>query len=150
MQGATIPAVLISEIRSDLPGDIKAQTTMDVYDSVNGSSLLIPKGTILVGKYNSEVKMGQEKVMAGFTRMIYPSGASADLGGMKAAESSGESGFSDEVDSHFWKMFGALSRKFTMLLQYIPPGRTNFAGNSILRLSPKQNRLGRGRFKDVV
>lgn len=106
MQGATIPAVLISEIRSDLPGDIKAQTTMDVYDSVNGSSLLIPKGTILVGKYNSEVKMGQEKVMAGFTRMIYPSGASADLGGMKAAESSGESGFSDEVDSHFWKMFG--------------------------------------------
>jgi type IV secretion system protein VirB10 len=123
---------------------------MDVYDSVNGSSLLIPKGTILVGKYNSEVKMGQEKVMAGFTRMIYPSGASADLGGMKAAESSGESGFSDEVDSHFWKMFGALSRKFTMLLQYIPPGRTNIAGNSILRLSPKQNRLGRGRFKDVV
>lgn len=106
MQGASIPAVLITEIRSDLPGDIKAQTTMDVYDSVNGSALLIPKGTILVGKYNSEVKIGQEKVMAGFTRMIYPSGVSADLGGMKAAEASGESGFGDDVDNHFWKMFG--------------------------------------------
>lgn len=106
MQGASIPAVLITEIRSDLPGDIKAQTTMDVYDSVNGSALLIPKGTILVGKYNSEVKIGQEKVMAGFTRMIYPSGVSADLGGMKAAEASGETGFGDDVDNHFWKMFG--------------------------------------------
>lgn len=106
MQGASIPAVLITEVRSDLPGDIKAATTMDVYDSVNGAALLIPKGTILVGKYNNEVKIGQEKVMAGFTRMIYPSGASVDLGGMKAAEGSGEGGLSDDVDNHFWKMFG--------------------------------------------
>jgi len=106
MQGASIPAVLITEVRSDLPGDIKAATTMDVYDSVNGAALLIPKGTILVGKYNNEVKVGQEKVMAGFTRMIYPSGASVDLGGMKAAEGSGEGGLSDDVDNHFWKMFG--------------------------------------------
>lgn len=106
MQGASIPAVLITEVRSDLPGDIKAATTMDVYDSVNGAALLIPKGTILVGKYNNEVKIGQEKVMAGFTRMIYPSGASVDLGGMKAAEGSGEGGLSDSVDNHFWKMFG--------------------------------------------
>lgn len=106
MQGASIPSVLITEVRSDLPGDIKASTTMDVYDSVNGAALLIPKGTILVGKYNNEVKVGQEKVMAGFTRMIYPSGASVDLGGMKAAEGSGEGGLSDDVDNHFFKMFG--------------------------------------------
>ncbi|MFB0936625.1 MAG: TrbI/VirB10 family protein [Propionivibrio sp.] len=106
MQGAVIPAVLVSEIRSDLPGEIKAQTTMDVYDSVNGTVLLIPKGTVLVGKYNSEVRVGQEKVMAGFSRMIFPSGASADLGGMKGAEGSGESGLADDVDNHFWKMFG--------------------------------------------
>lgn len=106
MQGAVIPAVLVSEIRSDLPGEIKAQTTIDVYDSVNGSVLLIPKGTVLVGKYNSEVRVGQEKVMAGFSRIIFPSGASADLGGMKGAEGSGESGLADEVNNHFWKMFG--------------------------------------------
>lgn len=106
MQGASIPAVLISEIRSDLPGDIKASTTMDVYDSVSGTALLIPKGTTLVGKYNNDVKVGQEKAMAGFTRMIYPSGASVDLGGMKAAEGSGEGGLSDDVDNHFFKMFG--------------------------------------------
>ena len=106
LEGSTIPAVLISEVRSDLPGDLKAQTTMDVYDSVNGSALLIPKGSILVGKYNSEVRPGQEKVMAGFTRLIYPSGASIDLGGMKAAEGTGESGLADDVNNHFWKMFG--------------------------------------------
>lgn len=106
MQGAIIPSVLITEIRSDLPGDLKAQTTMDVYSSNGGSVLLIPKGSVLVGVYNSEVKMGQEKVMAAFTRLIYPSGASVDLGGMKAAEGSGSAGLSDDVDNHFWKMFG--------------------------------------------
>lgn len=106
MQGSTIPVVLITEIRSDLPGDIKAQTTMDVYDSVYGTALLIPKGSFLVGKYNSEVRVGQEKVMAGFSRIIYPSGASADLGGMKAADMSGASGLGDDVDNHFLKMFG--------------------------------------------
>lgn len=107
MQGAIIPSVLITEIRSDLPGELKAQTTMDVYDSVNGEVLLIPKGSVLVGKYNSEVRIGQEKVMAGFTRLIFPSGASVDLGGMKAAAANGESGLADDVDNHFFKMFGA-------------------------------------------
>lgn len=105
MQGATIPAVLITEIRSDLPGELKAQTTMDIYDSVSGSALLIPKGSLLVGRYNSEVRMGQEKVMAAFSRLIFPSGASVDLGAMKAAEGSGSTGVADEVDNHFWKMF---------------------------------------------
>ena len=107
MQGAIIPSVLITEIRSDLPGELKAQTTMDVYDTVHGNVLLIPKGSVLVGKYNSEVRIGQEKVMAGFTRLIFPSGSSVDLGGMKAAEAGGESGFADDVDNHFLKMFGA-------------------------------------------
>jgi len=105
MQGAVIPVVLITQIRSDLPGDIKAQTTMDVYDSVDGSNLLIPKGSVLVGKYNSEVAFGQQKVMAGFSRLIFPSGASVDLGGMKGAEASGESGLADHVDNHFFRMF---------------------------------------------
>ncbi|WP_341744796.1 TrbI/VirB10 family protein [Azonexus hydrophilus] len=105
MQGSVIPAVLISEIRSDLPGQIKAQVSMDVFDSNGDSALLIPKGSMLVGAYNSEVRMGQEKVMAAFTRLIYPSGASVDLNGMGGAESGGESGLMDKVDNHFWKMF---------------------------------------------
>ncbi len=105
MQGSVIEAALVTEIRSDLPGEIKAQTTVDVYDST-ATHLVIPKRSILVGKYNNEVKIGQEKVMAAFSRIIFPSGASMDLGAMKAAEADGASGIGDDVDNHFLKMFG--------------------------------------------
>ena len=105
MQGSVIEAALVTEIRSDLPGEIKAQTTVDVYDST-ATHLVIPKRSILVGKYNNEVKIGQEKVMAAFSRIIFPSGASMDLGAMKAAEADGASGIGDDVDNHFLRMFG--------------------------------------------
>ena len=105
MQGSIVPSVLISEIRSDLPGQIKASVSMDVYDSAGNGILLIPKGSSLVGQYNSEVRMGQEKVLIAFQRLIYPSGASVDLNGMGAAEAGGASGLADGVDNHFFKMF---------------------------------------------
>lgn len=140
MQGASIPAVLITEVRSDLPGDIKAATTMDVYDSISGWALLIPKGTILVGKYNNEVKVGQEKVMAGFTRMIYPSGASVDLGGMKAAEASGEGGLSDDVDNHFFKMFGT-NFLIAGLAQFFQKDQQGTSGVTVVNNSGATNQL---------
>lgn len=105
MQGSVVPVVLVSEIRSDLPGQIKAVVSMDVYDSLGKGALLIPKGTMVVGQYNSEVRIGQEKVLAAFQRLIYPSGVSVDLNGMGAAEASGASGLMDDVDNHFFKMF---------------------------------------------
>ncbi len=105
MQGSVIEAALMTEIKSDLPGDIKAQTIVDVYDN-SGTWVVIPKRSVLVGKYNNEVKIGQEKIMAAFSRIIFPSGASVDLGAMKAAEADGASGIGDDVDNHFLKMFG--------------------------------------------
>ncbi len=106
-QGTIIPAVLLTEVNSDLPGMLTAQVTLDVYDGIRGTALLIPKGSRLVGNYNNDVRPGQERVMAAFRRIIIPSGASVDLGAMAAADQIGRSGFQDEVDSHFWKQFGA-------------------------------------------
>lgn len=106
LQGAAIPAAIITEINSDLPGQITAQVTMDIYDS-HGRYLLIPKGSRLVGSYNNDVRPGQERVMAAFQRLIRPDGVSIDLGGMPTADALGRSGVRDEVDNHFWKMFGS-------------------------------------------
>ncbi len=106
-QGTIIPAVLLTEVSSDLPGMLTAQVTLDIYDGIRGTTLLIPKGSRLVGSYNNDVRPGQERVMAAFRRIIFPSGASVDLGAMAAADQIGRSGFQDEVDSHFWKQFGA-------------------------------------------
>lgn len=104
-QGSVIPAALVTEINSDLPGQISAVVTMDVYDTVRGDHLLIPRGSRLIGGYNTDVRPGQERVMAAFTRLIRPDGSSMDLAGMGGADGMGQAGMTDEVDTHFWKMF---------------------------------------------
>jgi type IV secretion system protein VirB10 len=106
-QGTIIPAVLLTEINSDMPGQLTARTTMDVYDSITGTKLMIPMGSRLIGVYNNDIRTGQERVLAAFTRLILPSGASVQLGAMNVADSEGKSGMTDEVNNHFWTMFGS-------------------------------------------
>lgn len=53
--GSIIPAALITGVRSDLPGQITAQVTQNVYDSPTGRILLIPQGARLIGEYDSEI-----------------------------------------------------------------------------------------------
>jgi type IV secretory pathway VirB10-like protein len=106
LQGTIIPAVLLTEINSELPGPLSAQVTQDVWDSIDSRYLLIPRGSRLVGEYNSDVRPGQERVLAAFSRLIFPSGASVDLLGTPAADAQGRSGLHDQVDRRFWQMFG--------------------------------------------
>ena len=61
--GAIISAALMTGIRSDLPGQITAQVTENVYDSPSGRYLLIPQGTRLIGEYDSGVGFGQRRVL---------------------------------------------------------------------------------------
>ncbi|MBO6259165.1 MAG: TrbI/VirB10 family protein [Succinivibrio sp.] len=102
-QGSVIPAVLLTGINSELPGQISAQVTTDVYDSVNGRKLLIPAGTMIVGQYSSTVSMGQERVMAAFTRLLFSDGRSLNIGAMPGQATDGFSGFDAQVDNHYLK-----------------------------------------------
>ncbi|WP_319950406.1 TrbI/VirB10 family protein, partial [Klebsiella pneumoniae] len=43
--GFVVPATLISGINSDLPGQIMAQISQDVYDTPTGRHLLLPQGS---------------------------------------------------------------------------------------------------------
>lgn len=61
--GSVFPAALITGIRSDLPGQTTAQVTENVYDSPNGSLLLIPQGTRIIGQYDDGVTFGQRRVL---------------------------------------------------------------------------------------
>lgn len=106
-QGKIIPAVLGRQINSDLPGEITAYVVTNVYDSLGNGALLIPKGSVLAGRYNSEVKPGQERVLFAFNRLIMPNGQSFDLPGAQGSDLAGASGISGDVDNHFFKMFSA-------------------------------------------
>jgi type IV secretory pathway VirB10-like protein len=106
-QGSSIPAVLLSAIDAELPGDIVAMTTRDVYDSVSMRHVLVPKGSKLLGSYNHEVAVGQERILFGFSRLIFPDGVSVNLTNMRGADTQGNAGLKGEVDNKFWTIFGS-------------------------------------------
>lgn len=105
--GFVIPAILISGINSDLPGQIIAQVAQSVYDTPTGRHLLIPQGSRLVGSYSSDVAFGQARVFVGWQRIIFPDGKAMDIGAMPGADGAGYSGFRDRVDNHYLRLFGS-------------------------------------------
>jgi type IV secretory pathway VirB10-like protein len=105
--GNVIPASLITGIRSDLPGQITAQVTENVYDSPTGRFLLVPQGTRLIGVYDSQVSFGQSRVLLVWTRLIMPNGRSTVLERQPGADTAGYAGLEDEVDNHWGALFKA-------------------------------------------
>lgn len=107
LQGTVINAVTRTAINTKLPGTIVASVTQDVYDSVRGETLLLPRGSQLIGEYNTAVMDGQDRVMMAFTRLILPSGASVKLGAMSASDALGIAGAKGKVNTYFFKRLGS-------------------------------------------
>ncbi|WP_424615993.1 TrbI/VirB10 family protein [Bradyrhizobium sp.] len=105
--GTVIPAALITGIRSDLPGQITAQVTENVYDTPTGRARLIPQGARLSGIYDSQVAFGQSRVLLVWTRLIMPNGRSIVLERQSGAGTAGYAGLEDEVDNHWGELFKA-------------------------------------------
>ena len=105
--GSVIPAALITGIRSDLPGQITAQVTQNVYDSPTGRLLLIPQGSRLIGEYDSEVSAGQNRILLAWDRLILPGGRSIALDRLPGADAAGMSGLQDGTEYHWGHMFKA-------------------------------------------
>lgn len=107
--GTIIPASLITGINSDLPGEIIAQVSENVFDTATGRYLLVPQGSRLVGKYDSLISYGQGRALVVWNRLILPDGDSIDLEAMPGADQSGAAGLQDETDHHRWAFAGALA-----------------------------------------
>ena len=102
-----IPAALITGLRSDLPGQVTAQVTEDVYDSPTGKVLLIPQGARLVGQYDAQISFGQSRALLVWNRLIMPNGRSIVLERQPGADAEGYAGLEDEVDNHWGMLFTA-------------------------------------------
>ncbi len=103
--GSVIPAALLTGLRSDLPGQITAQVTANVFDSPTGRHLLIPQGARLIGAYDSRVSFGQRRILLVWNRLILPNGRSIVLERMPGADEAGYAGLEDGVDSHWGRLF---------------------------------------------
>lgn len=104
IQGEVIPAVLDTALNSDLPGYARATVTRDVR-GFDGSRILVPQGSRLIGQYRSGVALGQSRAFLIWTRLIRPDGASIELAA-PATDGLGRGGLTGEVDNHFFERFG--------------------------------------------
>jgi len=114
-QGFVIPAVLETAIDSDLPGSVRAVVSRDVR-GFDGSQVLIPRGSKLIGQYKSAAAIGQTRAFVVWTRIITPAGVSIDVGS-PATDRLGRGGLEGKADDHFFKRFGA-----SILLSVISAG----------------------------
>ncbi|TIL65660.1 TrbI/VirB10 family protein [Mesorhizobium sp.] len=105
--GSIIPAALITGIRSDLPGQITAQVTQQIYDSPTGSLLIIPQGTRIIGEYDNGVAFGQRRILLVWNRLIFPNGRSMVLERQPGSDTQGYAGLEDGVDHHWWDLMKA-------------------------------------------
>lgn len=105
--GSIISGALITGIRSDLPGEVTAQVTENIYDSPTGHILLIPQGATLIGRYDSQIAYGQKRVLLVWTRLMRGAGDSIVLENEPAADAAGFAGLQDQTDNHWGEVFKA-------------------------------------------
>lgn len=105
MAGTVIAAALVTGIKSDLPGDVIATVTEPVYDTGTGRYLLIPQGSRILGRYNSQVSYGQSRVQVVWTRIILPDTSSLQLDNLVGTDPAGYAGLEDGVDWHWDRIF---------------------------------------------
>lgn len=102
-QGRLIHAVLESGINTDLPGPIRAIVSRDTLPEA-GREKIIPKGSRLIGRYNSDIQDGQARILVIWTRLIRPDGVDIQLGS-PAVDSIGVAGVPGNVDNKFMEVF---------------------------------------------
>jgi type IV secretion system protein VirB10 len=108
MAGTIIPAALVTGINSDLPGQVIATVTQPIYDTGTGRYLLIPQGSRLLGRYDSQVAFGQRRVLLVWTRLILPDTSAIALDKLPGIDPAGYAGLEDGVDWHWGRiLYGA-------------------------------------------
>ena len=129
--GAVIAASLLTGLRSDLPGQVTAQVTENVYDSPTGRILLIPQGAKLVGQYDAQVAFGQSRALLVWNRLIMPNGRSIVLERQPGADPEGYAGLEDQVDNHWGMLFKAAI--LSTLLSVGTEAGTSDSANSLVQ-----------------
>ena len=134
-QGTMIPAVLETAIDSDLPGSVRAVVSQNV-KGFDGSTVLVPRGSKLIGQYRSGVAYGQSRAFVIWSRILTPEGVSIEVGS-PGTDPLGRGGLAGKTDSHFFERFGG-----AILLSVLTAGLESLAqsgsGTNVVIGSPLQ------------
>jgi type IV secretory pathway VirB10-like protein len=122
-QGTTITGVLETALDSDLPGYTRAVVSRDVR-GFDGSEILIPRGSRVIGEYKSAVAQGQTRAFVIWTRVIRPDGVSIQIAS-SGTDPLGRAGLAGKVNTHFFERFSG-----AILLSVVDAGVQNLANRS--------------------
>jgi len=101
--GTIVPAVLVTAINTDLPGNVIARVTQNIYDSRTGKNLLLPQGTLLLAQYNSSVSYSQRRVQIVWDILIRPDGYQVELEGMNGVDAQGMAGIKAAYNENWFE-----------------------------------------------
>jgi len=104
-KGAFIDCTLETAIDSTLPGMTTCITATDTF-GVDGSTVLIERGSKLVGETRGQVAQGQSRLFVLWTEARTPTGVIVPLAS-PGTDELGRSGLSGDVNRHFFQRFGA-------------------------------------------
>ena len=105
MQGTLIEAALETAINTDLAGNVSAVVSQDVW-SFDMSRVLVPRGSKLFGRYDSDVSPGQRRVLIAWDRLVTTDGQTVSLAAY-GTDRVGRSGLPGQVRTHFLQRFGS-------------------------------------------
>ena len=105
IQGTMIQAVMETALDSSLPGQTRAIISEDVF-SYDGSRLLIPRGSRLIGRYRSGIEIAQKRVTIAWDRIVLPNNQTVQISSVGGDEL-GRSGVTGFVDTRFDERFGS-------------------------------------------
>lgn len=101
--GTIIPATLETPIDTARPGLARAIVSEDTR-GFDGKRVLVPRGSRLIGEYQSDVRASQNRVLVTWTRLIRPDGVAIRISS-PAADEIGGAGIPGHLNTYFLRRF---------------------------------------------
>lgn len=137
-KGTVMQAVLESALDSTRAGMARAIISRDIY-GFDGTKILIPRGSRLIGEYKADVQQGQNRALIEWQRLMRPDGALINLDS-PSADPLGRAGIKGKVNSHFFARYSgailqsALEIGDQVAINKIAPATTIYATPAIVGL----------------
>lgn len=132
-QGVVVQAVLESALDSTRAGFARAIVSRDVR-GFDGSRVLIPRGSRLIGNYKPDLAQGQKRAFIQWERLIRPDGAIIAINS-PAADPLGRAGVGGKVNSHFFARSGGAILQSTLDIG-VAAATQGIVGNGVIVALP--------------
>lgn len=103
-QGTFVNCVMETAVDTTVPGMTSCTIPLNLY-SMDGSTILVPRGSRVFGEYRGSVAQGLNRIFLLWTRLMTPEGITIELNS-PGTDGLGRAGLTGQIDRHWWERFG--------------------------------------------